>query len=95
MPGNQPHLSTPKLHGHASMFMEPAKCSFGNLSSKTAPSVKLNKTGSGVATPLIQDAGSKTPQIIKLSENRTLTSSIFHDFLFFLFIHVCVTLPCL
>lgn len=87
IPGNQLHLSKPKLHGHASMFMEPAKCSFGNLSSKTAPSVKLNKTGSAAATPLIQDAGTETPRIIKLSEKRTLT--------FPLFFHVCALLPCL
>lgn len=48
--GNQLELAAPGLGGRASMSTEQVKCSCGSLSSKAAPSIKLNKRGSPAGT---------------------------------------------
>lgn len=48
--GNQLSLSEPRLGGRASMSTEQVKCSCGSVSSKAAPSIKLNKRGSTACT---------------------------------------------
>lgn len=47
--GNQLELAEPGLGGRASMSTEQVKCSCGSMSSKAAPSIKLNKRGSSAA----------------------------------------------
>lgn len=48
--GNQLELAEPGLGGRASMSSEQVKCSCGRVSSKAAPSIKLNKRGSPAGT---------------------------------------------
>lgn len=48
------------------MRTKQVKCSCGDVSSKAAPSIKLNKKGSATATGLIQHAGEGT--LLKILE---------------------------
>lgn len=56
MSGHQRVLSEPEQGGLGPMSTEQVKCSCGNVSSKAAPSIKLNKRGSAATSGRIGHA---------------------------------------
>lgn len=57
MSGHQLSLSEPEQGGLGPMSTEQVKCSCGNVSSKAAPSIKLNKRGSAATSGRIRARG--------------------------------------
>lgn len=55
--GHQLWLSEPEQGGLGPMSTEQVKCSCGNVSSKAAPSIKLNKRGSAATSGRIRARG--------------------------------------
>lgn len=70
MSGHQLWLSELELGGRGPVHLEQVKCSCGNVSSKAAPSIKLNKKGSAAATGLIQHAGEGTIRNIRKKKKK-------------------------